>query len=703
MGEVYRARDPRLGRNVAIKVAHEQFSDRFQREARAVAALNHPNICTLYDVGPNYLVMEYIEGTPLKGPFSSEKAREIALQITSALVEAHRKGVIHRDLKPANILLTATGVKLLDFGLAKWEQPAGDDDSTAWRTEAGAVLGTAGYMSPEQASGKPGDARSDIFSLGSVLYEMLSGQRAFQGDTAVAVVAAVLHKEPASLHAPPELVRIVTRCLRKAPGERFQNAADLKAALAGETVLSTAQPSIAVLPFANLSADKDNEYFSDGLTEEIINVLAHIRGLKVIARTSAFVFRGREQDIRHIADSLNVRTILQGSVRQSGSRIRVNAQLIDAEDGSHLWSERYDREVVDVFAVQDEIAQAIATVLEMKLATGSSALRHYAPKLPSYDAYLKARHYHSQLTPESMKRARESLEQAIALDPGFALPHAELGVYFVDLATFGMMPALESLPLARASAQRALECDPSLPEALTVLGVVAGAYDHDWKEAERRFQLALAREPVAPVVHQYYGISHLYFVGRPLDAAREVALSLESDPLNSLWRQALAFCHMAAGKDAEATTELRRLLEFDEDFHLAYSHLGVIEASRGLLTEALSLIEMAYKMAPWLTGNSGLLAGLLLRTGGDSSRAAATLHSLGDGSAYGGPMGFLLFHLVCGEFDKAADWAEAGIAQRDPAIMYFLQGPLARGLRSSGRWPGLARSLNLPETAVQVV
>jgi serine/threonine-protein kinase len=339
----------------------------------------------------------------------------------------------------------------------------------------------------------------------------------------------------------------------------------------------------------------------------------------------------------------------------------------------------------------------------MKLATGSSALRRYEPKLPSYDAYLKARHYQSQLTPESMKRASESFEQAIALDPGFALPHAELGGYFVDLATFGLLPAHESMPRARASAQRALECDPSLPEAQTVLGIVAGAYDHDWKDAERRFQLALAREPVPPVVHQYYGLYHLYFVGRPLDAAREIALALESDPLNSYWRQALAFCHMAAGKDAEAIAELHRLLEFDEDFHLAYSHLAVIETSRGVMTEALSFIEKAYELAPWLTGNIGLLAGLLLRTGGDASRAAATLHNLGDGSAYGSPMGFFVFHLVCGESDKAADWAEAGIVQRDPAIIYFLQGPLARGLRSSTRWPGLTRSLSLPETAVQVV
>jgi serine/threonine protein kinase len=350
-GEVYRARDSRLARDVAIKVSHERFSDRFTREARAVAALNHPNICTLYDVGPNYLVMEYIEGAPLQGPLPSEKAVTLAVQIASALAEAHGKGIIHRDLKPANILVTATGVKLLDFGLAKRAQVE-DTDPTVTQSRVGTVVGTAAYMAPEQALGRPVDTRCDIFSFGSVLYEMLSGKRAFQGDTPVAVMAAVLSMEPEPLRAPPALMHVITRCLRKSPGDRFANVAEIRAALETVNARSTAQPSIAVLPFENLSADKDNEYFSDGLTEEIINVLAHVPGLKVIARTSAFSFRGKEQDVRTIAHALGVRTILQGSVRRSGSRIRVSAQLVNAEDGSLLWSERYDRAMADVFAIR---------------------------------------------------------------------------------------------------------------------------------------------------------------------------------------------------------------------------------------------------------------------------------------------------------------------------------------------------------------
>jgi Tfp pilus assembly protein PilF len=292
-----------------------------------------------------------------------------------------------------------------------------------------------------------------------------------------------------------------------------------------------------------------------------------------------------------------------------------------------------------------------------------------------------------------MALARKYFEQAIALDPGYALPLAEFGMFFFDLATFGMLPAHEAMPQARALARRALDCDPSLPEAHTVLGMVAGEYDYDWKEAERRFHLAMAREPVAPSVRERYGHPHLYFIGRPADAAKEVERALEDDPLNPLWRQALGFCLMAAGKEAEATTELRRILDLDENYHLAYSHLAVIETSCGRLAEALTLIEKAYALAPWLHGNSGLRAGLLIRAG-DANLAPETLERLGDGQAYGAPLGFMLFHLVCQEIDKAADWAEKGIGQRDPAVIFFLRGPLARDLRSSTRWPALARMMN---------
>src|SRR5580658_6168110 len=380
MGEVYRARDPRLGREVAIKFLHAKYSDRLESEARAIAALNHPHICAVYDVGPDYLVMEYIEGTPLKGPLAHTEAVRLGAQIAQALEAAHAKGITHRDLKPANILVTASGVKLLDFGLAKLTVA---EDFDATRTIAGTMSGTAGYMSPEQAQGQAADPRSDIFSFGVVLYEMLSGRRAFAGDTAIAIIAAIVRDEPRPIDAAPELHAIVTRCLRKSPAERFQSAADLRIALESAAMAKPTekQPSIAVLPFANMSRDVDDEYFSDGLAEEIINALTQISGLKVIARTSAFAFKGKNEDIRKIAETLGVSNVLEGSVRRAGNRLRVTAQLIHAADGTHLWSQRYDREMTDVFAVQDEIAAAITSALQLKL---SPVRERRMPSLPAW-------------------------------------------------------------------------------------------------------------------------------------------------------------------------------------------------------------------------------------------------------------------------------------------------------------------------------
>src|SRR5580765_5142990 len=373
MGEVWKARDTRLDRIVAIKRLSGQHSERFEQEARAIAALNHPHICQIYDVGPDYLVLEYVEGQTLADRLRSgggpglplEEALRLARQIVEGLEEAHRSGILHRDLKPSNVMVTTKGVaKLLDFGLAT----LGNADADVTRTREGTVLGTAAYMSPEQAEGRPVDSRSDIFSFGALLYEMLSGSRAFGRTTALQVMSAVVRDEPPPLKTPPALERIVRRCLEKSPGQRFQTIAEVRAVLehaaTGPSRPIEREPSVAVLPFANMSADKENEYFSDGLAEEIINVLANMPGLKVAGRTSSFSFRGKDVGFGEIGRTLNVDHVLEGSVRKAGSRIRVTAQLIKVADGFHLWSERYDRELTDVFAVQDEITQNIAGALQ---------------------------------------------------------------------------------------------------------------------------------------------------------------------------------------------------------------------------------------------------------------------------------------------------------------------------------------------------
>jgi serine/threonine protein kinase/Tfp pilus assembly protein PilF len=719
MGEVYRARDTRLDRTVAIKVLPEalaadpQFRDRFEREARAISSLSHPHICTLYDVGhqdgTHYLVMEYLEGGTIaqrleKGALPLDQAIRCAIEIADALDCAHHQGITHRDLKPGNIMLTKGGAKLLDFGLAKSGPPglAGADLSAFATTPPnltaqGTILGTFQYMAPEQAEGGPLDARADVFSFGAVLYEMISGSCAFRGTSIAQVLSAVLRDDPRPVQAPPAVAYIVTRCLAKQPGQRFQTMADVKAALEQAVQKSPSlEPSIAVLPFANLSADKENEYFSDGLAEEIINVLAHVPGLKVIARTSAFAFRGKEQDIRTIAHTLGVRSILEGSVRRSGSRIRVTAQLIDAEGGHHLWSERYDREMADVFGIQDDIALAIASALQTKLSVAPAVSRRYTPNLPAYDAYLKALHDMGHKTPDQLTPAKKWLEQAIALDPQFALAHSTLGFYFLRLALPGLMSAHDAMPLVRGAAREALRIDPSQPEAHALLGAVAAIYDYDWLESDRLFRLATRGDSVPPIV-RFTSMLHLVPVGRSQEAIAEYERALQEDPLNLVGRFQLGFCLQAAGMPAQAAMQFRRVLGLDESFWLAAHGLSMTSALEGRLPEAIEFAEKAYVSAPWSTNTAGALAGLL-KLRGDTHRAEEIFGKLGDGPSCGAPVGFVIFHLLCSEPDKAADWAEKAIEQRDPRIAGTLR-LFGTIWRSSPRWPALARQMNLSPTA----
>ena len=553
MGEVWKARDTRLDRIVAIKQLRTRHTARFEREARAVAALNHPHICQIYDVGPDYLVLEYIEGRPLAGPLPPASVLRIAAQIADALELAHQRGLIHRDLKPANILLTGDGnAKLLDFGLA--ELVASEHADTT-QTAEGTVLGTAAYMAPEQAEGRSVDERSDIFSFGAVLYEVISGTRAFVGDSMAQVLRSVLRDNPPALQTTPALRQLVGKCLAKRPADRFQTAADLKTALEQATSSGTQrQPSIAVLPFANMSGDKEQEYFSDGLAEEIINALAQIPGLKVTARTSAFSFRGKDANIAHIASELGVEHILEGSVRKGGNRIRIMAQLIGASDGFHLWSERYDRELTDVFAVQDEISGSIAAILKNKLMAGPRSGRSYTPNIAAYEAYLIAVHH--QWRPESLEKSREYYEQAAKLDPRFALPHAGLARYYF-IASCRRIDPRQGVALGRQAAQKALELDPSLPEAHAWLGIFAICADFDWNEGQRRFDIALSRQPVAPILRNWHGYFYLRNVGRALEAVDQHRRALQEDPFNLNIRMGLAVSLTAASNDEEALAEAR--------------------------------------------------------------------------------------------------------------------------------------------------
>jgi TolB-like protein/Tfp pilus assembly protein PilF/predicted Ser/Thr protein kinase len=693
MGEVYKATDTRLGRSVAIKILKGGHLERFEVEARAIAALNHPHICALHDVGSDFLVMEYVEGQPLRGPLPVAEALRIALEISGAVEAAHNKGIIHRDLKPANILVTRQGIKLLDFGLAKAVQAPELGDETLPQTLAGTLLGTTAYMSPEQAQGEPVDVRSDIFSFGVVLYELLSGRRPFDGGTHVSTLAAILVKEPPPLQAPREFADIVMHCLRKSPANRYQTMAEVRSALEQASLKPhEPQPSIAVLPFANMSADRDNEYFSDGLAEEIINLLAHIPGLKVIARSSAFAFKGKHEDVRRIAETLGVAHILDGGVRRAGNRIRVTAQLIAAADGCHLWSERYDREMADVFAIQDEIASAIAGALRVKI----SGKPHYTPKLPAYEAVLRGRYYRQKLTQDAHRRTHECFEQAASLDSAYAAPHAELGLNYLLSSTNVACSLRELTPLIRAEALKALKLDPSETNPHSLLGAIAATYDYDWADAARHFEIAMSSPSVSAETRWAYASFYLQPLGRFRESVKEMRRAVEEDPLNVSWRSILGSHLNLSQMNDQAQEEVLKALEIDENHWLPNCILGQIYMATGQYAEAAAAAEKAHRVNPLHSMPSAVLAAGLVQLG-KRDRAAEVLREMGESPK---PIwGRVEYHLYRSEIDAAADWYEKMIEQREPFAVIYAGSSLCKDLRQSPRWPALARKINLPAVA----
>jgi TolB-like protein/Tfp pilus assembly protein PilF len=1159
MGEVYRAADTRLGRTVALKVIspampweHDRL-DRFRREAQALAALDHPNIVTVFsveeDAGVHFLTMQLVEGQSLDraiedGGVPIDRIVQIASAIAEALVAAHAKGIVHRDLKPANVMVTSDGrVKVLDFGLAKMTAPE-DAGVTAGLTRTldqtgrGVVLGTPAYMSPEQVAGRTADHRTDIFSLGVLLYQMASGRRPFEGNSSMELASSILRDTPAPIDelradVPPDLARLVRRCLEKDVRHRVQTARDvvnelrdiarssghesgaafgrpssevsrrggandgfwvavlpfrstggnpdvaalgdglseeiitgfarfshlkvvarastqryaspardmrsverelgaryvldgslrqvgsrlrvavqlsdttsgaqlwaetyerafaaeslfdvqddlvrrivstcadpfgvlardiaesvrqlepdqltpyealmrgfgyhqrltpnehhearaaleraveeqprnaaclamlawiyahehghgfntrpdaldrslalarraveagpanhlayqalaeacffrrevaaclsaaeraiqlnpldggcmaamgaciafsghwdrgcelitratelnphhpgwyqlvlalrefvkadhqaalnwiiranvpdifwtnvLLAAVYGELgdrgraraalrdlaaqspefiasphqaiakwwldddaerlvdglrkaglsfpdaaarrsplsgpatasapVTPTITQSIAVLPFTNLSGDKEQEYFSDGLAEEVINLLTRVPGLKVIARSSAFAFRGRDEDVRKIAQALDVTHVLQGSVRRAGERLRVTAQLIAASDGAHVWSERYDRQLSDVFAVQDEISTAITTALRVKL-SDLAAPQRYEPKLPAYESYLKARHHQAKVTPESMEEARRCYELAIELDPEFGLARVGLGSYWLTQWVFGQSAGHEAIPPARAAIQRALQTDASLAEGHALLGYIAALYDRDWKVAERHFEFPRAREAGYPLTRPVYG-GFLFAKG---DVDRAITLAeraVEEDPFEVWPHMNLHAYLQAAGRDRDAYEQALKVLELDGNLVVARVSVAHFHAHWGELTQAVAAARQAYAVGPWYPDAAATLAALLRRSG-EENEALALYRSLGAGSRYGDARAQAVYHLLCGDIDTAADWVERAIGERDHSIIFYMRFVIARPLQASHRWAPIARMMNLP-------
>lgn len=685
MGEVWKARDTRLDRTVAIKRLKPEHSARFEHEARALAALNHPHVCQIHDAGPDYLVLEFVEGVPVRGPLPPDDVVRLALQMASALEDAHARGILHRDIKPDNILLTRKGsVKLLDFGIAKLTAGAG-----ATVTMQSAVMGTPLYMAPEQAEGGLLDARSDIFSLGAVLYELVAGRRAFDS------LGALLRDEPVPLDGPAPLRTVILRCLRKRPADRYKDARDLRAAF--EQVAMPAaerRPSVAVLPFVNMSGDPEQDYFSDGLADEVINALTHVPGLKVTARRSSFSFKGKAARIADIARELGVEHVLEGSVRKGGQRIRVTAQLVNAADGFHVWSERWDRALTDIFALQDDIASAIATVLQTRLAVPAATAR-YTPRVEAYEAYLKGRHFTWTFALNRFGDGRRFYEEATRLDPQFALAHAALAEYF-HIGASGLMDPDEATALGLEAAERALAIDPTLPEANAWRGIYAIRLDYDWQAADRWFRIAMAQPTVSPTIRHQYGYFYLRVVGRAAEAIVAHRRACDEDPLNLIIRVGLAVSLRAAGRAEEAADEARRILDIDPDFTAAYA-LQALDVTSVPPAEALAYAEKAAAI-PWTQPNVGLLAGVLSRQG-QESRARELMAGL-EAGAFGVPVAFTIFHALRNEPDEAARWLGRAIDQRHQFVpMILLTPPYLPVLRTASRWPALARRLKLSETS----
>ncbi|MGB0035456.1 MAG: protein kinase [Candidatus Acidiferrales bacterium] len=747
MGEVYRARDHRLNRDVAIKVSGAQFGERFEREAKVIAALNHPNICQIYDIGPNYLVMEFVDGSPI---VSREKPRalppaealRLATQITAALEAAHAKGIIHRDLKPANILATPGGViKLLDFGLAKHsgasEVPR-DETQPACVTQVGAIMGTPAYMSPEQAEGKPADARSDIFSFGTVLYEMLAGRRAFAGGSAASTIGAILHKNPDPLNAPPALEAIVLKCLSKSPDGRFQTATDLlqalqKASTGGDSIVvhrinrralavtvaasllvigavglgiylkgsrTGRIDSIAVLPLDIRSNDPEADYISDGITESINNSLARLPSLRVIPHSVAFHYKGKAMDFQKIGEALGVQAVLTGRVAQRADDLTIGVELDDVRSGKQLWGQQYNRKLADLLAVQNDIAREVSQRLRSQLsAEDKQKLSKGSTDNPeAYQLYLKGKYYTNQFTKEGFRKGLDYFNQAIAIDPNYGLAYNGLAYNYMNQDDWFIAPN-EAGPRAKDASQRALAIDEADADAHLSLALVYHSYEWDWAAAEREFKRAIELNPSDAEAHAYYAW-FLAPMGRMDQALAEAKRSQQIDPLSSLPNGIVGAVLVFAQQWDPAIEQLRRAKEVDSTFWFNPQFLGRAYEQKGRLPEAIVEFQRAIELEPYNAENWASL-GHAYALSGKRSDALKVLDHLKELSAKGNyvaPYNVAIIHAGLGEIDQAFAWLDRACKDRSYYMSVYLSTDARLDpLRSDPRFADLRRRVGLPE------
>ncbi len=776
MGTVYRARDTRLGREVAVKVLREQLASdgaataRFEREARAVAALSHPNILAIHDFGVEgealYAVTELLRGETLRSRLEREalpwrKATEIAVSIVDGMAAAHAQGIVHRDLKPENVFLTEDGrVKILDFGLARHEPDvaAGAESAlaTVTATEPGTIMGTATYMSPEQVRGLSVDARSDIFSFGSVLYEMVTGRRAFPGKTAADAMAAILKDSPpdpaeSGKTIPIALGRVITRCLEKAPDERFQSARDLTYALrevasttsssvrmsgvaatvpaahrgraaaiaTGVVVLAvallvaldvgglrtrltggtkgTAIRSLAVLPLQNLSGDPNQEYFADGMTEELIASLARFSGLRVTSRTSVMSYRDTKKRLPEIARELGVDAVVEGSVSRADGKVRVTAQLIEAASDKHLWAQTYERDLHDVLDLESEIAQAIARAgrLELTLPEISQLAKTRRVDPAAFEAYVKGRYFWNKRDGENLKKAIGFFQQALDVDPAYAVAYSGVADSYTQLGYLSLVAPREVFPKAREAAGKALELEASLAEPHASLAYVKFYFDWDWPGAEREFQRAIELNPNYATAHDWYAYL-LTATGRLPEARAQIKRAHELDPLSVPIESDMGFLLHYSYEQDRAAEELRKALEMNPQYPPAHLFLGRVYQAKGLYEQAIAEYQATGPLKEWVPTVAAI--GYVYGVMGKRREALQVLSNLEARSKkeYVTAYGVALVYAALGDKDQAFAWLEKGVQERTHWLVWLERDLRWEPIRSDPRFEALIKRVGFP-------
>ncbi len=741
MGRVFLARDPMLDRHVAVKVLSSSAPlgeevARFEREAKALAALDHPNILSIHEFGrvgsTPYVVMELLDGRNLReligeGPMAYRTVVRYAIEVAQGLAAAHEKGITHRDLKPENIFITrGDHVKIVDFGLAnvRVHQPvAGASANKTVLTAPGSVIGTVGYMAPEQVRGEVADYRADIFTYGAVLFEMLTGRRPFEEPTMVETLHAILKTEAPlrrleDVHVPPALIDIIGRCMEKNVTRRFQSAREIVSGLQTMPLLSEwvstprsmrtsstsstpsgisigRRTSIAVLPFTNIGGDADMEYFSDGVTEDIINALTQVEGLYVAARTSCFAFKNKSVPIPEIGAALRVNTVLEGSVRRAGKRLRITTQLIDVGDGYHLWSERYDRELDDIFAIQDDIAVSIAQKLRIALTDREAdepLVKPATRNLDAYELYLKARFLVEQRG-EGLVKGLEFFRQAIAADPNYALAYAGMAETLCLLAVYGAADPRQVMPGAKGAAHKALQLDDGLAEAHNAMALVSVLHDWGWNRALTEFDRALAINPNFVPAHYWKGLFLRLFVQRNgEDALRETKRAVELDPIAALPAYALGLVYLGTGRYEEALHVAERVLARDPSHAILYRVLGVARLCLGQYDEAAVAFERGAGLSmrhPWFVGELGVTRAAK----GDFAEARRLQEELlaRSQTTYISPMSLAVIPIALGDDETAFRYFELAFEQRDPLLIAATTWPIVARL---GKEPRVVRLFN---------